>query len=95
MMNIYFKQNRLGVVGPRAISLIDQTSKTLMDIFFKHEPRGGWLAEGRQNGDDRTQEQVYQENAQGGHVQVNIVSSFPSLSSLSRSICSSISFCLF
>ena len=40
------------------------------------------MAEGRQNGDDRTQEQVHQEDAQGGHVQVNSFSSFPSLSSL-------------
>ena len=53
-----------------------------MDIFSKHEPRGGWLAEGRQDGDDRTQEQVHQENAQGGHVQVNSFSSFPSLSNI-------------
>ena len=66
-----------------------------MDIFSKHEPRGGWLAEGRQDGDDRTQEQVHQEDAQGGHVQVNRFSSFPSLSSFSLSICSSISFSLF
>ena len=53
-----------------------------MNIFSKHEPRGGWLAEGRQDGDDRTQEQVHQENAQGGHVQVNSFSSFPSLSNI-------------
>ena len=55
-----------------------------MNIFFKHEPRGRWLAEGRQDGDDRTQEQVHQEDAQGGHVQVN---RFSSLSSFSLSIC--------
>ena len=64
-----------------------------MDIFYKHEPRGGWMAEGRQDGDDRTQEQVHQEDAQGGHVQVI---SFPSLSCFSRSICLlSLSFSLF
>ena len=45
-----------------------------MDIFSKHEPRGRWLAEGRQDGDDRTQEQVHQEDAQGGHVQVSVTS---------------------
>ena len=66
-----------------------------MDIFSKHEPRGGWLAEGREDGDDRTQEQVHQEDAQGGYVQVNSFSSCPSLSSFSRSMCSSISFSLF
>ena len=67
----------------------------LMDIFSKHEPRGGWLAEGRQDGDDRTQEQVHQEDAQGGHVQVNSFSSFPSFPSFSRSICLSKSLSLF
>ena len=63
-----------------------------MDIFSKYEPRGGWLAKGREDGDDRAQEQVHQEDAQGGHVQVN---SFSSLSSFSGSISSSISFSLF
>ena len=85
----------LGVVGPRTLLLIDQTSKTVIDIFSKHEPRGGWLAEGCQDGDDRAQEQVHQENAQGGHVQVNSFSCFPSLSNFSRSIGSSINFSLF
>ena len=69
------------MVGPRTLLLIDQTSKTVIDIFSKHEPRGGWMAEGRQDGDDRTQEQVHQKDAQGGHVQVNSFSSFPSFSS--------------
>ena len=38
----------------------------------QYEPHGGWVAKGRQNWDDRAQEQVHQEDAQRRHVQVYI-----------------------